>query len=111
MSNLTTTDGREFTLVVDFEALIQAESAYGKPLPKLQEDAKAGFIGAVRALAYGALTSKHPRITQAEVADLFQADGDALGLALAEAVKAFKVSMAPASSPAKPKRKPAKKTA
>lgn len=80
-------DGRQFTLVLDMEALVQAEGAYGKPLPKMMEDASAGFVGASRALLYGALLAKHPRITLAEATALFMADADAVGEALSEAVE------------------------
>ena len=61
---LKLSDGREFVLVLDFEALVEAESAYGKPLAQVMADAATGFVGATRALLYGALRAKHPAVTR-----------------------------------------------
>lgn len=80
-------DGREFTLVLDMEALVQAETAYGKPLPKMMADASEGFVGASRALLYGALLTKHPKTTLGEATALFMADAEAVAEALSEAVE------------------------
>lgn len=84
---LKLSDGREFTLVLDMEALVQAETAYGKPLPKMMADASEGFVGASRALLYGALLTKHPKMTLGEATALFMADAEAVAEALAEAVE------------------------
>lgn len=81
-------DGRRFTLVLDFEALIAAEAAYGKPLAMLMADAKAGFIGAVRALLIGALDRHHPDMGPADASAILQSDMDAVGTAMEAAVDA-----------------------
>ena len=81
-------DGREFVLVLDHEALIEAESLYRKPLPMLMSDAAQGFAGACRALLYGALRAKHPTVTASEASALFFENMDEAGAALAAAAEA-----------------------
>lgn len=85
---LKLSDGREFTMILDMEALVEAESAYGKPLPRMMADAAAGFVGAVRAMLYGSLRAKHPRITLGEATAMFMSDSDAVTLALEQAGEA-----------------------
>lgn len=85
---LTLSDGRSFSLVLDFEALVQAEGAYGKPLSQTMADASAGFIGAVRALLYGALQANHPGISLREASAMFQTDGEAVTASLSAAGEA-----------------------
>jgi hypothetical protein len=81
-------DGREFVLVLDHEALIEAETLYRKPLPMLMADATLGFAGACRALLYGALRAHHPTVTAKEASSLFLDNMDAAGEALAAAAEA-----------------------
>lgn len=81
-------DGREFTLVLDMEAFVEAEGAYGKPMKVLMNDAALGFVGAVRALLYGALKTKHPTITLRECSDMFQQEPDQVSDALDRAADA-----------------------
>jgi hypothetical protein len=81
-------DQREFVLVMDMEALVEAESAYGKPLQKMMVDASQGFVGASRALLYGALRAKHPMVTLRDASAIFMTDPDAAGEALTKAVEA-----------------------
>lgn len=81
-------DGREFVLVLDHEALIEAETLYRKPLPMLMADATLGFAGACRALLYGALRAKHPTVTPSEAATMFMENMDECGEALAAAAEA-----------------------
>ncbi len=81
-------DGREFTLVLDMDGLIEAESAYGKPLPRLVADSAAGFMGALRALLYGAMKTKHPEASLRDASAMLQANGAAVEEALASAVEA-----------------------
>jgi hypothetical protein len=64
-------DGREFALVLDFEALVRAESAYGKPLGQLLADTMHEFIGAGRCLLYGGLLAHHPEITVRQVSEFY----------------------------------------
>ena len=85
---LSLNDGREFVLVLDFEALVEAESAYGKPLALMMNDAKAGFVGAVRAMLYGALRAHHPDITLREASALFIGHTDEVTAALEGAAEA-----------------------
>jgi hypothetical protein len=81
-------DGRVFVLVMDMEALVEAETAYGKPLQQVMADASKGFIGASRALLFGALRAKHPDVTLREASAMFMSDPDAAGEALTAAVEA-----------------------
>lgn len=85
---LRLSDGRELTLILDFDALVAAETAYGKPLARLMADAAGGFIGAVRALLLGALSRYHPEITAAEAAEIILSDFDAVGDAMQAATEA-----------------------
>jgi hypothetical protein len=78
-------DGREFRLVLDFEAFVVAEQMYGRPLPSLMADAGAGFVGAIRAMLYGALQQNHRLLTLADATAIFMADGDAVSEALERA--------------------------
>lgn len=87
-ANLTLGDGRNLTLILDFDALVSAETAYGKPLARLMADAAGGFIGAVRALLLGALSRYHPEITPAEAAEIIMSDFDAVGDAMQAATEA-----------------------
>jgi hypothetical protein len=83
-------DGRELSLDFGLEAIIAAESAYGQPAAKLMFDASEGFIGAMRALIYGALRGKHADITLSEAGEIWRSDKAAIEKALAEATKAPK---------------------
>src|SRR6478609_4662181 len=85
---LRLSDGREFVLVLDFEALVEAEGAYGKPLAQVMADASAGFVGASRALLYGALRAKHPGITLRDASALFLEHADDVSAALEQAATA-----------------------
>lgn len=105
---LRLSDGREFTLVLDHEALIQAGTAYGQgikrlfrdlqPLrnedgsPALDEDGSPlpgpHSEAALRALLFGALTAKHPRATLRDASEIMFADMDAVGEAIQVAGKA-----------------------
>lgn len=85
---LVLADGREFILVLDFEALIEAESAYRKPMPLVLAEALQGFVGANRALLFGALRARHPRMTLGDAAALLQSDGETVSEALTAAAEA-----------------------
>lgn len=106
---LALSDGRELVLVLDFEALIEAEAAYGKPMAALMADALTGFIGASRAILYGALRAKHPEIGLREAGAMLASDGAAVEAALDAASAAAypeaaeggdKANPPPASAPA-----------
>lgn len=84
---LVLTDGRRFKLVLDMEALVEAESAYGKPVQVLMEDAKQGFIGATAALLQGAL-ALHNRVSRADALEMIRVDAPAVTEALTAAVEA-----------------------
>lgn len=68
------TDKRAFTLVFDMDALIEAEGAYGKPMHQLAADASAGYMGATRALLFGAMRARHPEVTLKDVAKILEDD-------------------------------------
>lgn len=70
---LKLSDGREFVLKGGFDAMIEAESLYGKPSQQIIDDARDGYIGAVRALFYGMLKPRQPSITPSETSDLLAA--------------------------------------
>jgi len=91
-------DGREFTLVFDMEALIEAEGAYGKPLQVVLSDAEEGFMGDIRAMLYGALRSRHPDVQLKDVSSLLADNTEAITKALTEAHKASQPSTTGASA-------------
>ncbi len=80
-------DGRYFSIVLDMEALVEAESAYGKPLGKLMADAAQGFMGATAAVLQGAL-SRHHQVTRGEVLAMLGTDQEAVTDALSKAGEA-----------------------
>lgn len=81
-------DKREFELVLDFEALVAAETAYGKPLAQTLSDANAGFVGATRSLLFGTLQANHGDLTLKDATEIFMLDGDAVSSALEAATTA-----------------------
>lgn len=83
-------DGRQLVLVLDIEALIEAEAAYGKPMRVMMQDAAREFIGALRAVLFGALRTHHPDITLREAAGMLsnQRDAEAISDALGRAAEA-----------------------
>lgn len=81
---LVLSDGRRFTLVLDMEALVDAESAYGKPMPQMMADAGKGFIGATAALLQGAL-ARHNPTARGVVLEMLRTDSEAVGDALTKA--------------------------
>lgn len=81
-------DGRELIVVLDHEALIEAEAAYGKSLQALIADAAAGFMGASRALLYGALHSHHPDLSLKDAAKILFENAETAGAALSQAYEA-----------------------
>ena len=84
---LNLSDGRSLTLVMDMEALVEAETAYGKPMAQMMQDAGQGFVGASRALLYGALRAKHPQLQLREASEMFATDGEAVAEAIGTAVE------------------------
>jgi hypothetical protein len=85
---LKLSDGREFVFHLDFDALIEAEQAYGKPLPRLMADASQGYVGAVRALLIGGLRRHHPDFTTDDAAAIILTDFDAVATGMMAAVEA-----------------------
>lgn len=81
---LTLADGRRFTLVLDMEALVDAETAYGKPMPRMMADAAEGFMGATAALLQGAL-ARHNPVSRSEALEMLRTDLEAVGTALTKA--------------------------
>lgn len=81
-------DGREFTLVLDHEALLGVEQTYGKPLHKAMADAQEGFLSAVSAIAQAAFTRFHPEVSRGDILKMvMSADRDALTSALGTAAE------------------------
>lgn len=85
-ASLKLSDGREYVLVLDFEALVEVETLTGKPAPQVMSEFSQGFVGAVRALLFGALRRRHPDITAVEVGEMIVSDTDAVTLAMVTAV-------------------------
>lgn len=85
---LVLADGRKFTLVMDFEAFVAAESLYSKPLVTIAVEAATGFMGATRALLYGALRAHHASVTPEEAGAMCLAEYDRVKAALEAADKA-----------------------
>lgn len=85
---LTLSDGREFILVMDFEALVEAEGAAGQPLPNLMAQASLGFVGAQRSLLFGALRRHHSGVTLAECSEIMLSEINAAAPALTAAIEA-----------------------
>lgn len=79
-------DGREFTLLLDMEGLVQAEAQYGKPMKDLLADTAKGFVGASRALLWGGLRQHHPEVTPKQALAMLEDEGEAVALAIAAAV-------------------------
>jgi hypothetical protein len=83
---LVLADKRKLTLVFDMDALIEAEAAYGKPMHQVTADASKGFMGATRALVFGALQARHPEMTLKDAADILGANTMAITEALTRAL-------------------------
>lgn len=81
-------DAREFILVLDHEALIAAEAAYRKPMAQMMAEASLGFVGAARAMLFGALRANHPKVTLAECGQMMLEHGEAVSEALGAAAEA-----------------------
>lgn len=79
---LVLSDGREFTVIMDFDAFVAAEGAYGKPLAQLTVDVASGFIGALRAMLYGTLQAKHPEIDLSTAGTFIASDAAAVEAAI-----------------------------
>lgn len=95
---LVLADKREFTLVFDMDALIEAEGVYGKPMHQVTADASKGFMGAIRALLYGAMRACHPEMSVADVGGLIGANTLAITQALTGAVDRAMPPPAPKSA-------------
>ena len=80
-------DGRAFTLVADMEALVEAETIYGKPLPRLMKDAGEGFMGAACALLQGML-ARHHDVNRADALQMLASNMEAVSEALNAASQA-----------------------
>lgn len=81
-------DGRQFTLMLDMEAMLSVETEMGKPLPRVMAMAQEGFMTAIAAIAQAAFSRKHPQITRTDVLDIMVSDRDALVAALTSAANA-----------------------
>jgi hypothetical protein len=82
---LKLSDGRDFALVLDMEAMLSVEQNYGKPLPKVMADASEGYLSAIAAIAQAAFIRFHPEVTRSDVLDIMMSDRDALVDALSKA--------------------------
>ena len=85
---LKLSDGREYLLVLDMEAMLCVEDNMGKPLPQVMKMANEEFMSAVAGIAQAAFVRHHPDVTRAEVLDILRTDSAALERALAAATEA-----------------------
>lgn len=85
---LKLSDGRDFVLVMDFEALVEAESASNLPLPQLMARAGLGFVSAQRTLLYGALRRNHPDLTLEDCSAIMLTEIEKVTEALTKAMEA-----------------------
>lgn len=85
---LVLSDGREFTLALDMEAMLSIEDSTGKPLPKVMAQAGEGFMSATAAIAQAAFARNHPDVSRADVLAIMGSDGDRLAEALGKAADA-----------------------
>lgn len=84
---LVLADGREFTLVLDMEAMLSIEDETGKPLPQVMKMAQEGFMTAMAAIARAAFQRSHPDTTRADVLEILRTDQEALAEALGSAAE------------------------
>jgi hypothetical protein len=91
--------GRKLILVLDMEALIEAEGCYEKPLPQLMADAAAGYVGAARALFYGSLRAHQRSMLLEDATQIFIDNIDLISERLSAAVE---LAMASAAETPKP---------
>lgn len=82
---LVLSDGREFTLVLDMEAMLSVEETMARPLPKVMAMAAEGFLTALAALAQAAFARNHPDIRRRDVMHIMETDSAALEKALGKA--------------------------
>lgn len=88
--DLKLSDGREYRLVLDMEALLSVEDATGRPLPEVMARAGAGFFKDTASIAQAAFVRFHPEVTREQVLEMLVSDRDSLTEALGEATsKAF----------------------
>lgn len=87
-ARLQLNDGRSLALVLDFDGLIAAEQAYGKPLARLMAEAGEGFMGALRAILWGALQRHHADMTMAEVGEIMLGSQQSVMAAVESAIDA-----------------------
>lgn len=101
-------DGREFTLVLDFEMRVAVEDQCDKPFDHVAARAIAGFNGAVRALVWGSLRRFHSDLSMEDVTALIESHGAEVEAALVKAAEAAAPDAKPegkdGKNPPKPRR-------
>lgn len=99
---LVLADGRRFTMVLDMEGMVEAETRYRKPIHAIIIDMVEGFLGALAALTQGALARYHPELTRADALAMLRTDRDTIAEALNTALaSAFPDAVADASAEGK----------
>lgn len=81
-------DGREFTLVMDFEMRVAVEGLCDKPFSEVAQRASEGFHGAIRALLWGSLQRHHADLSMGDVTALIEDHGAELEAGMVKAAKA-----------------------
>ncbi len=82
-ASFTTSDGQKLTLVVDFNALAEAEHAVNMGANDILAGLSKGRIKAMQGITLGALAARHPGMRLDDVNTLLQHDDDAGALAAA----------------------------
>lgn len=86
----TALDGRELVFLFDHRGIVAAEKAGDGGFGELLIGMSEGRLGCLTALVYGGLKTNHPEMTPEAAWDLLEAEGEALGNALGEAIRASK---------------------
>ena len=80
-------DGREFKLVLDMEAMIEAEEVSDRPLPEIMQRAQKGYMGAIATITQAAFLRNHPAIERSDIIAMLQTDQEAVTAAMMQAAK------------------------
>jgi hypothetical protein len=85
--SFTAKDGSGYTFLFDHRAIVAAEKAGEDNFGVLLQGMAEGRLGALTALTWAGLRAHHPGMTLDEAWDLLENEGEALGLAMGEAIK------------------------
>lgn len=104
-TKLVLDDEREFTLVLDMEALLSVEESTGKPLHVVMGQIGEGYLGAIAAFGQAAFARHHPEVTRAEVLMMVAREREPLSDAIGKAIEAAFPDAEPEGNAPAPKAK------